>query len=262
MKLCSVEGCGKKESARGWCSMHYWRWKEHGDLNHQRAILPTTCSIDDCERPRDRRGWCTHHYTQWWKYGDPLFNGREKQITCKVEGCDLPRWRAEASTLVLCEVHYKEYMAARRPKDYQKHKETEIRGTLRRREADPQAYLQYMKEYGERPEVKERRLEREQKRRKADPSKHRIKNRRRAHLRRGAAGTYTEEQWQARLDFYGHRCYLCGCDWDALPIGQKTIDHVVSLSQGGTNWPSNLRPACGSCNSKKHAKPLTEILAA
>lgn len=33
MKLCSVEGCGKKSIIRGWCPMHHRRWKIHGDLN-------------------------------------------------------------------------------------------------------------------------------------------------------------------------------------------------------------------------------------
>lgn len=183
-------------------------------------------------------------------------------MTCKIDGCDEPRWKAGAGTLVLCKAHYKEYKATRRPKAYQKRKEAEIRDTMQRRSVDSQAYLQYMKEYGERPEVKERRLERERERRKIDPSKHRIKSRRRAHLRRTTAGYYTEEQLQARIDFYGRRCYLCGCDWDVLPLGQKTIDHVIPLSKGGTNWPANLRPACGSCNSKKWAKPLTDLLAA
>ncbi len=68
-----------------------------------------------------------------------------------------------------------------------------------------------------------------------------------------APGHFTEEQWQARLAFYGWRCWLCGCDWDALPSFHKTIDHVIPLSRGGSNWPANLRPACKSCNSIKKA---------
>ena len=110
MRVCSIEGCEKKESARGWCSMHYWRWKEHGDPNYKK-VLPRLCSIEGCEKSRDRREWCTHHYTQWWKYGDPLYNGREKQMACKIDGCDEPRWKAGAGTLVLCKAHYKEYKA-------------------------------------------------------------------------------------------------------------------------------------------------------
>lgn len=29
--LCSIEGCGKSRLARGWCPMHYERWRQHGD---------------------------------------------------------------------------------------------------------------------------------------------------------------------------------------------------------------------------------------
>lgn len=28
---CSIAGCGKRVLARGWCDMHYTRWRRHGD---------------------------------------------------------------------------------------------------------------------------------------------------------------------------------------------------------------------------------------
>lgn len=30
---CSVEGCGKRVKARGWCDMHDYRWRTHGDTS-------------------------------------------------------------------------------------------------------------------------------------------------------------------------------------------------------------------------------------
>lgn len=30
---CTVEGCDKPINCRGWCSMHYWRWRTHGDIS-------------------------------------------------------------------------------------------------------------------------------------------------------------------------------------------------------------------------------------
>lgn len=29
---CTIEGCDKFVTARGWCYMHYTRWKRHGDV--------------------------------------------------------------------------------------------------------------------------------------------------------------------------------------------------------------------------------------
>lgn len=31
MKTCNIDGCEKTVNARGWCSMHYLRWRKHGD---------------------------------------------------------------------------------------------------------------------------------------------------------------------------------------------------------------------------------------
>ncbi len=84
--------------------------------------------------------------------------------------------------------------------------------------------------------------------------------RRKAHRRRGrrvaAKGEYTETQWQDRLAFYGFRCYLCSIEWFSLDPFDRTVDHVIPLSRGGTNWPANLRPACRSCNSSKNPKSV------
>lgn len=30
---CSVDGCTKRAEARGWCQMHYVRWKKYGDVH-------------------------------------------------------------------------------------------------------------------------------------------------------------------------------------------------------------------------------------
>lgn len=40
MRLCEIEGCGRKHYARGWCTKHYQRWENHGSL------LNTTCLFE------------------------------------------------------------------------------------------------------------------------------------------------------------------------------------------------------------------------
>lgn len=36
-RICSVQGCGKKRSARGYCKTHYGRWWRHGTLETKKA---------------------------------------------------------------------------------------------------------------------------------------------------------------------------------------------------------------------------------
>lgn len=64
----------------------------------------------------------------------------------------------------------------------------------------------------------------------------------------GAAGFFSEQQIRARVEFYGGICWICR----AVPY--QAIDHVKPLARGGSNWPSNLRPVCRECNSRKGAK--------
>ncbi len=33
---CSIEGCGKTATVRGWCPMHYQRWRHHGSTDDPR----------------------------------------------------------------------------------------------------------------------------------------------------------------------------------------------------------------------------------
>jgi 5-methylcytosine-specific restriction endonuclease McrA len=74
-------------------------------------------------------------------------------------------------------------------------------------------------------------------------------------LRRNIPGSFTLEQFEARCEYYGWCCYLCGRN-----LTEKTacIEHRIPVSRNGTNWPANLAPACRSCNSRKHAKTEKE----
>jgi hypothetical protein len=76
-------------------------------------------------------------------------------------------------------------------------------------------------------------------------------------LAKNAAGTdYTTAQHIAwRVELYGGCCYYCGQPAD-------TIDHRISLVNGGTHWPANLVPCCRSCNSSKNKRNELEYRAA
>lgn len=79
----------------------------------------------------------------------------------------------------------------------------------------------------------------------------RVSKPRRKALELAALGEVDAVRLQARIDYYGGRCWMCRAPWTC-------IDHVKPLSRGGSLWPANLRPACTSCNASKHNRwPFT-----
>jgi hypothetical protein len=74
---CSIDGCDKESRGRGWCSMHWLRWKAHGDplvvlrpgVDYQ---VKQPCSVDDCDTLTQAHGYCHKHLGRWRKNGDPL----------------------------------------------------------------------------------------------------------------------------------------------------------------------------------------------
>lgn len=98
---------------------------------------------------------------------------------------------------------------------------------------------------------RDRILAREKERYALDPSKAIGRAKSRLHRMRAAEGNFTPAEWAALCEKYGNRCLCCGATGIIL-----TVDHVIPLSKGGTNWPSNLQPLCKSCNSRKHARTI------
>lgn len=73
--------------------------------------------------------------------------------------------------------------------------------------------------------------------------------RRRANLK----GKLTPQEWQSVLDLYGHKCLRCGKSEAEVKL---TIDHVIPVSQGGSNTIDNVQPLCKSCNASKNARHI------
>lgn len=67
----------------------------------------------------------------------------------------------------------------------------------------------------------------------------------------------TEWEWRvirtATLKRDGERCHYC-----AQQAGPFVVDHVIPVSKGGTEDPSNLVVACRPCNASKRDRPLEE----
>lgn len=46
MKVCSISECGKPQHGRGWCDVHYTRWRKHGNpLTLKRTSHEDLCSF-------------------------------------------------------------------------------------------------------------------------------------------------------------------------------------------------------------------------
>lgn len=85
------------------------------------------------------------------------------------------------------------------------------------------------------------------------PATYRAKSNNRRARQKSANGRFTAKDWNSRLDYYGGSCIYCGSS------EQIEVEHRIPLSRGGTNWPSNLAPACKSCNCKKGTKTEFEF---
>lgn len=88
----------------------------------------------------------------------------------------------------------------------------------------------------------------------AHPEKHAAKERRRRASKLSAEGSHTAADVTAQYARQNGRCYYCHAK-----VGDKYhVDHVVPLSRGGSDDPSNLVIACPTCNLRKHDKLPSE----
>lgn len=58
-------------------------------------------------------------------------------------------------------------------------------------------------------------------------------------------GKHSLEEWNDLLIEFNNRCAFC------RKKTKLTKDHIVPLSEGGTDYIDNIQPLCKSCNSKK-----------
>lgn len=75
---------------------------------------------------------------------------------------------------------------------------------------------------------------------------------RRRHQMKKSDDKITFDQWENIKTLAGNRCHYCKKEFKKL-----TMDHVIPLSRGGEHNPSNIVPACQSCNASKSNKIIT-----
>ena len=69
---CTVKNCTNDHYGKGYCKLHYDRFKRHGNpLTILVAPRPyDTCAIEGCERKYQAKGYCKLHYIRHWEKRD------------------------------------------------------------------------------------------------------------------------------------------------------------------------------------------------
>jgi len=82
----------------------------------------------------------------------------------------------------------------------------------------------------------------------ANPERAMMIVKRRQARRKGADGSHTLEEWNELKESFDNRCARCG--------EETTLerDHVVALTNDGSDYIDNIQPLCRSCNAKKGNK--------
>ena len=185
-----------------------------------------------------RRGYYSKHQDQLVNYSRNFYRENKEQV---LEYCKeyrethkeqisqaLKNWRITNAIR----------LKKKRAKEYQVNKEKVSRKQRTYRQAN-----------------KEKIAERDQQYAARNPEPRRIAKRNYKARRRQATGSFTTQQWLAKCEFWGWRCYLCGTP---LTISTAEPEHRKPLSRGGSNWIANIAPACHSCNASKNNKTEAE----
>lgn len=110
--------------------------------------------------------------------------------------------------------------------------------------------------YNQDPKIKKRNVRRALDWALLNPDRKNVQLQNRRARKQLAGGSFDESDVKHLLSAQRGMCCYCGCTMG----GKHTVEHLVPLSRGGTNWPSNLALACGPCNARKGAKTVEEFL--
>lgn len=103
---------------------------------------------------------------------------------------------------------------------------------------------------------KERVLESNRKWQRNNPDTLRAQDAVRRSRKMGAEGFFKPKDIRKIYETQQGLCYYCS---NPVAWKDKHIEHMIPLSRGGSNWPSNIVVSCEFCNYSKHDKTPEEF---
>lgn len=222
--ICSIEGCERPRSCRGWCNTHYERWRVHGTTD----LLPPKprprrldCTVDGCAvESQPSHGLCHRHYKADWYRRN---RGRALAERAARKAAQSPDERQRRLQM------HRDY--------YQRNRERALARHAARMESDLSFRL--------------RKRERVARWKAENPD-------RRGQLARKSAARRYERlrsasvepvDFSAILAEHGMTCHIC--DGPIQSRSDLHFDHVIPLAKGGPHSADNIRPSHARCNLRK-----------
>lgn len=272
-RTCNVPGCDRIHYGRGWCSLHYARWRIHGSTDKPVRKHPAAppCDIDGCSQPSADQGLCPGHWHQKRAQRSTTRRGRKGRGTpghrleaetgepkgvksCSSEGCG-----RKPVAKGLCSWHYQVARDARQPI-------CSVDGCERPERAKGLCpnHHGYMRRHGvPAPQFICESCQRVFPGRAntrhcvaCKPTPNFYAQERKARLAVNNAvmtevdhGESAEYQQIIRRD----PCVYCGAT-------SVAIDHITPIVEGGSDLWGNLAPVCKPCNSRKRSRSVLALL--
>lgn len=93
-----------------------------------------------------------------------------------------------------------------------------------------------------------------------DPQKYIIREHISRAKRNSSIGEFTKQDIAEKFKEQKGKCYYCECDIGAAKDKRWNVEHLIPLSRGGTNFPSNIAVSCATCNFTKSTKTPWEFM--